>query len=79
MQFGMCQVCLISLIMVKYFCMNYDNMFCSAIKDAFQSLVISGCSDYERQLRNDLLVITTLVAQNPEAPIVETGERILII
>nr|XP_039253375.1 cilia- and flagella-associated protein 69-like [Styela clava] len=50
------------------------NLDCiNAIKEAFHTLVVSGCSDYERQLRNDLLVITTLIAQHPSAPIVETG------
>lgn len=50
------------------------NLECvNAIKEAFHTLVVSGCSDYERQLRNDLLVITTLIAQYPSAPIVETG------
>lgn len=50
------------------------NLDCvNAIKDAFQSLVISGCSNYERQLRNDLLVITTLISSYPDVPIVETG------
>uniref|UniRef100_H2YW06 Cilia- and flagella-associated protein 69 ARM repeats domain-containing protein n=1 Tax=Ciona savignyi TaxID=51511 RepID=H2YW06_CIOSA len=35
--------------------------------------MISGCSNYEKQLRNDLLVITTLLCRNPSAPIVESG------
>nr|CAB3227189.1 uncharacterized protein C7orf63 [Phallusia mammillata] len=50
------------------------NLECvNALKQAFKELMVSGCSNYEKQLRNDLLVITTLVAQNLDSPIVETG------
>nr|XP_002126046.2 cilia- and flagella-associated protein 69 isoform X2 [Ciona intestinalis]XP_018667628.1 cilia- and flagella-associated protein 69 isoform X2 [Ciona intestinalis] len=50
------------------------NLQCvNALKEAFRELMISGCSNYEKQLRNDLLVITTLLCQNPSAPIVESG------
>ncbi|XP_072179845.1 cilia- and flagella-associated protein 69-like [Diadema setosum] len=45
-----------------------------ALKDAFTHQMTNGYSHYDRQLRNDLLVITTLAAaNNPEAPFIETG------
>lgn len=45
----------------------------SVIKKKFRELMTSSSSNYQRQLRNDLLVISTLIARHPEAPIIETG------
>ncbi|KAI8777748.1 cilia- and flagella-associated protein 69 isoform X1 [Biomphalaria glabrata] len=52
-----------------------NNMACiSQLRDAFVYQMTQGHSHYDRQLRNDLLVIATLVAyQCPKAPFVETG------
>ncbi|XP_030849365.1 cilia- and flagella-associated protein 69 [Strongylocentrotus purpuratus] len=52
-----------------------------ALKDAFTQQMTNGYSHYDRQLRNDLLVLTTLaVANNPEAPFIETGyAKVLIL
>ncbi|XP_045683980.1 cilia- and flagella-associated protein 69 isoform X2 [Phyllostomus hastatus] len=44
-----------------------------ALKEAFKHLFMRGFSHYDRQLRNDILVITTIIAQNPEAPMIECG------
>uniref|UniRef100_D4A7D1 Cilia and flagella associated protein 69 n=1 Tax=Rattus norvegicus TaxID=10116 RepID=D4A7D1_RAT len=43
------------------------------LKEVFKNLVMRGHSHYERQLRNDILVITTIIAQNPGAPMIECG------
>ncbi|EDL84340.1 rCG41045, isoform CRA_c, partial [Rattus norvegicus] len=40
------------------------------LKEVFKNLVMRGHSHYERQLRNDILVITTIIAQNPGAPMI---------
>ncbi|XP_070280314.1 cilia- and flagella-associated protein 69 isoform X3 [Myotis yumanensis] len=40
------------------------------LKEVFKYLFTRGFSDYDRQLRNDILVITTIISQNPEAPMV---------
>ncbi|XP_039193737.1 cilia- and flagella-associated protein 69 isoform X1 [Crotalus tigris] len=51
-----------------------SNLECvHALKEAFTNLLIHGFRHYDRQLRNDILVIATLVAQNPGAPMIETG------
>ncbi|XP_059159997.1 cilia- and flagella-associated protein 69-like isoform X2 [Physella acuta] len=52
-----------------------NNLICiSQLRDAFVYEMTQGYSHYDRQLRNDLLVIATLVAyQCPQAPFVETG------
>lgn len=52
-----------------------NNIQCiSQLRDAFVFQLTQGYSHYDRQLRNDLLVIATLVAsQCPDAPFVETG------
>ena len=40
----------------------------------------SSTSNYRRQLRNDLLVITTLVvAHQPNAPIIESGTTFVVV
>ncbi|KAH9499307.1 Cilia- and flagella-associated protein 69 [Bulinus truncatus] len=52
-----------------------NNFACiSQLRDAFVYQMTQGHSHYDRQLRNDLLVIATLVAsQCQKAPFVETG------
>ncbi|CAL1536351.1 unnamed protein product [Lymnaea stagnalis] len=52
-----------------------NNLACiSQLRDAFVYQLTQGYSHFDRQLRNDLLVISTLVAyQCPKAPFVETG------
>ncbi|XP_072017652.1 cilia- and flagella-associated protein 69-like isoform X2 [Amphiura filiformis] len=51
----------------SYVCIN-------ALKEAFSQQMTSGFSHYDRQLRNDLLVISTLIATKcPDAPFIETG------
>ncbi|XP_028718277.1 cilia- and flagella-associated protein 69 [Peromyscus leucopus] len=44
-----------------------------ALKEIFKNLFMRGHSHYDRQLRNDILVITTIIAQNPGAPMIECG------
>ncbi|XP_072268888.1 cilia- and flagella-associated protein 69 [Pyxicephalus adspersus] len=44
-----------------------------ALKDSFVRLLTNGYRHYDRQLRNDLLVITTLIAENNCSPLVESG------
>ncbi|XP_068790868.1 cilia- and flagella-associated protein 69 isoform X2 [Struthio camelus] len=44
-----------------------------ALKEVFVHLLMHGFRNYDRQLRNDLLVIATLVAENPAAPMIESG------
>ncbi|XP_069852531.1 cilia- and flagella-associated protein 69 isoform X6 [Dipodomys merriami] len=44
-----------------------------ALKEAFKNLFMRGFTHYDHQLRNDLLVITTIIAQNPGAPMIECG------
>ncbi|XP_043729025.1 cilia- and flagella-associated protein 69 isoform X3 [Cervus elaphus] len=41
-----------------------------ALKEVFKNLFIRGVSHYDRQLRNDILVITTIISQNPGAPMI---------
>ncbi|XP_043319351.1 cilia- and flagella-associated protein 69 isoform X3 [Cervus canadensis] len=41
-----------------------------ALKEVFKNLFIRGVSHYDRQLRNDMLVITTIISQNPGAPMI---------
>lgn len=52
-----------------------NNLTCmSQLRDAFVYQLTQGYSHYDRQLRNDLLVIANLVAAScPNAPFVETG------
>ncbi|NXK44106.1 CFA69 protein, partial [Chauna torquata] len=50
-----------------------------ALKEVFVDLLIHGFRHYDRQLRNDLLVIATLVAENPAAPMTESGFTTLLI
>ncbi|XP_059027039.1 cilia- and flagella-associated protein 69 isoform X1 [Mustela lutreola] len=44
-----------------------------ALKEVFKNLFMRGFSHYDRQLRNDILVITTIIAQNPGTPMIECG------
>ncbi|XP_018419895.1 PREDICTED: cilia- and flagella-associated protein 69 [Nanorana parkeri] len=44
-----------------------------ALKDSFVRLLTNGYRHYDRQLRNDLLVIATLIAENNCSPLVESG------
>ncbi|XP_012635043.2 cilia- and flagella-associated protein 69 isoform X2 [Microcebus murinus] len=44
-----------------------------ALKEVFKNLFMRGVSHYDRQLRNDILVITTIIADNPGAPMIECG------
>ncbi|CAJ0964437.1 unnamed protein product [Ranitomeya imitator] len=44
-----------------------------ALKDSFVRLLTNGCRHHDRQLRNDLLVIATLIAENSRPPMIESG------
>ncbi|NXY91075.1 CFA69 protein, partial [Alcedo cyanopectus] len=50
-----------------------------ALKEVFVNLLLHGSRHCDRQLRNDLLVITTVVAGNPAAPLIESGFAELLI
>ncbi|NXW52072.1 CFA69 protein, partial [Nyctiprogne leucopyga] len=50
-----------------------------ALKEVFEDLLVHGFRHYDRQLRNDLLVIATLLAENPAAPMIESGFAKLLI
>ncbi|NXT17915.1 CFA69 protein, partial [Syrrhaptes paradoxus] len=50
-----------------------------ALKEVFVDLLMHGFRLYDRQLRNDLLVIATLLAENPAAPMIESGFTELLI
>ncbi|KAH3715889.1 cilia- and flagella-associated protein 69-like [Dreissena polymorpha] len=52
-----------------------NNLICiSQLRDAFIYQLTQGYSHYDRQLRNDLLVLASLIAQKcPNTPFVETG------
>ncbi|KAJ8334850.1 hypothetical protein SKAU_G00404890 [Synaphobranchus kaupii] len=51
-----------------------SNMDCiMSLKDAFQHQILNGFQQFDQQLRNDLLVIITLIADNPSAPLIESG------
>ncbi|VDI03562.1 Hypothetical predicted protein [Mytilus galloprovincialis] len=52
-----------------------NNFVCiSQLRDAFIYQLTQGYSHYDRQLRNDLLVLSSLVATHcPNAPFIETG------
>ncbi|BFZ02069.1 hypothetical protein BsWGS_05107 [Bradybaena similaris] len=56
-------------------CKQLNSMSCiSKLQDAFVYQLTQGYSHYDRQLRNDLLVLATLIAFHcPDAPFVETG------
>ncbi|XP_027021008.2 cilia- and flagella-associated protein 69 [Tachysurus fulvidraco] len=51
-----------------------SNMDCiMVLKEAFLHHLLNGLRHYDQQFRNDLLVITTLIAENPSAPLIESG------
>ncbi|NWW34786.1 CFA69 protein, partial [Panurus biarmicus] len=50
-----------------------------ALKEAFVDLLTRGFHHCDHQLRNDLLVIATLLAENPEVPLIESGFAKLLI
>ena len=56
---------------------RFYNVFlyaCSQIRDAFIHQLTQGYSHYDRQLRNDLMVLASLIATLClDAPFVETG------
>ncbi|KAF0024286.1 hypothetical protein F2P81_023088 [Scophthalmus maximus] len=43
-----------------------------SLKEAFLHQLMNGCSHADFQLRNDLLVITTLIAENPSCQLIES-------
>lgn len=46
----------------------------SQLRDGFIQTLTTGYSHYERQLRNDLLTLTTLIAsKSTKAPFLESG------
>lgn len=47
-----------------------------ALKKVFKNLFTRGFSNYDRQLRNDILVITTIISQNPGAPMIVSMNQI---
>lgn len=47
-----------------------------ALKKVFKNLFTRGLSHYDRQLRNDILVITTIISQNPGAPMIVSMNQI---
>ncbi|NWU90845.1 CFA69 protein, partial [Upupa epops] len=50
-----------------------------ALKEVFVELLMHGFRHCDRQLRNDLLVIATLLAENPAAPMIESGFAELLV
>ena len=48
-----------------------------ALKEAFLHQLLRGSRQYDLQLRNDLLVITTLIAQIPKSPLIVRSESLL--
>ncbi|NXE87406.1 CFA69 protein, partial [Menura novaehollandiae] len=50
-----------------------------ALKEVFVDLLMHGFRHCDHQLRNDLLVIATLLAENPAAPMIESGFAKLLI
>ncbi|CAM4641314.1 unnamed protein product [Leuciscus chuanchicus] len=45
----------------------------ATLKEAFLNQLLNGFRHYDRQLRNDLLVLLSLIASNPNAPLIESG------
>lgn len=43
---------------------------CRSLKDAFLHLLLKGFRHHERQLRNDLLLLLSLIAEKPGAPLI---------
>ncbi|XP_056597112.1 cilia- and flagella-associated protein 69-like isoform X2 [Triplophysa dalaica] len=44
-----------------------------SLKQAFLHQLLNGFRHYDQQLRNDLLVLTSMIAANPHAPFTESG------
>ncbi|XP_072364716.1 cilia- and flagella-associated protein 69-like isoform X1 [Scyliorhinus torazame] len=51
----------------------------NSFKEAFLNQMLNVCSHSDRQLRNDLLIITTSLAEHPRIPMIETGFTKLLI
>lgn len=50
------------------------NLDCiNALKEVFLNQLLNGFRHYDLQLRNDLLVIATVITENPKAPMIESG------
>uniref|UniRef100_A0A9J7X9S9 Cilia- and flagella-associated protein 69 ARM repeats domain-containing protein n=1 Tax=Cyprinus carpio carpio TaxID=630221 RepID=A0A9J7X9S9_CYPCA len=45
----------------------------ASLRDAFLHLLLKGFRHHERQLRNDLLLLLSLIAEKPGAPLIESG------
>ncbi|XP_016117907.1 cilia- and flagella-associated protein 69-like [Sinocyclocheilus grahami] len=45
----------------------------ASLKDVFLHLLLKGFRHHERQLRNDLLVLLSLIAEKPGTPLIESG------
>uniref|UniRef100_A0A672IRI8 Cilia- and flagella-associated protein 69 ARM repeats domain-containing protein n=1 Tax=Salarias fasciatus TaxID=181472 RepID=A0A672IRI8_SALFA len=43
-----------------------------SLKEAFLNQLLNSSQNFHLQLRNDLLVVTTLIAENPNAPLIES-------
>ncbi|XP_077081312.1 cilia- and flagella-associated protein 69 [Siphateles boraxobius] len=50
-----------------------DSACIASLKEAFFHQLLNGFRHYDRQLRNDLLVLLSLIASNPSAPLIESG------
>ncbi|NWS42034.1 CFA69 protein, partial [Probosciger aterrimus] len=52
-------------------CNQLSSLECvHTLKEVFEDLLMHGFRHYDRQLRNDLLVFATLLAENPAAPMI---------
>ncbi|XP_038653940.1 cilia- and flagella-associated protein 69-like isoform X2 [Scyliorhinus canicula] len=51
----------------------------NSFKEAFLNQMVNVCSHSDRQLRNDLLIITINLAEHPRIPMIETGFTKLLI
>lgn len=51
--------------------------FLRSLKEAFLHQLMNGCSHADFQLRNDLLVITTLIAENPSCQLIVSTGRVV--
>ncbi|KPP76908.1 hypothetical protein Z043_103707, partial [Scleropages formosus] len=52
-------------------CILYGpSLLFSSLKEAFLNQLFNGFRQYDLQLRNDLLVIISLIAENPKAPLI---------
>ncbi|NXD67590.1 CFA69 protein, partial [Eolophus roseicapillus] len=61
-------------------CNQLSSLECvHTLKEVFEDLLMHGFRHYDRQLRNDLLVFATLLAENPAAPMIESGFAKLLI